>query len=74
MSDEPSVTPQAQVQGVIDDLQSIVDDNPGTPLADKIEDAAAKTQTALDELNKTPPDKPDDERPLRPSPAIMGSR
>ena len=49
MSDEPSVTPQAQIQGVIDDLQSIIDDNPGTPLA-------AKTQTALDELNKTPSD------------------
>ncbi len=67
MSDEPSVTPQAQIQEVIDDLQSIIDANPGTPLA-------AKTQTALDELNKTPSDKPDDERPLRPSPAIMGSR
>ena len=39
-------------------LQEITDDNPGTPLADKIEDALAKAKTACDELNKTPPDNP----------------
>ena len=41
---------------IIAQLQEIVDNNPGTPLADKIEDALAKAQTALDELNKEPPD------------------
>jgi hypothetical protein len=37
-------------------LQAIVDNNPGTPLADKVGDALAKAQTALHELTKTPPD------------------
>ena len=44
------------LQDVTVDLQEIVDNNPGTPLADKVEDALAKAQTALEELNKTPPD------------------
>ena len=37
-------------------LEQIVLDNSGTPLADKVEDALANAQTALDELTKTPPD------------------
>ena len=41
---------------VIAELQGIVDNNPGSPLADKVEDAAAKAATALEELSKTPPD------------------
>ena len=41
---------------VIDKLNDIINDNPGTSLADKLEDAVAKLQTALDELNKTSPD------------------
>ena len=45
-------TPQVAIQDLIDVLQAIVDTNPGTPLADKIEDVIAKLQTALDELNK----------------------
>ena len=40
----------------IDGLQAIVDSNPGTPLADKVEDALAKLQTALNELTENPPD------------------
>jgi hypothetical protein len=45
-----------EVEEVVGQLQQIVDDNPGTSLADKAEDALAKAQTALDELAKTPPD------------------
>ena len=47
---------QQAIQDVIDELQDITDNNPGTPVADKVEDSIAKLQTALDELNKTPPD------------------
>jgi len=36
-------------------IQGIMNSNPGTPLADKIEDVFAKVETALDELAKTPP-------------------
>lgn len=45
-----------EVEEVVRELQQIIDENPGTPLADKAEDALAKAQTALDELAKTPPD------------------
>jgi len=48
--------PAEATEEVIDALQAIVDSNPGTPLADKVEDAKAQAQTALDELNKEPPD------------------
>ena len=41
---------------VIEDLQEIINDNPGTPLADKLADAIASVETALEELNKEPPD------------------
>ena len=41
---------------MLDQLRDIVDANPGSPLADKVEDAAAKAYTALEELAKTPPD------------------
>ena len=44
------------LQGVAEALQRIIDNNPGTPLADKAEDALASAQTALDELDKTQPD------------------
>ena len=44
------------IEQLIDELQAIVDADPGTPLADKLEDALASVQTALDELNKEPPD------------------
>jgi len=44
------------IKASIDDLQDIVDIDPDTPLAAKAGDAQAKLQTALDELNKTPPD------------------
>ena len=37
-------------------LQDIVENNPGTPLADKVGNAAASLQTAAEELDKTPPD------------------
>ena len=37
-------------------MQGIVANNPGSPLADKVEDAKAKADTALEELEKTPPD------------------
>lgn len=36
----------------MEDLADLVDSNPGTPLADKIEDVIDKLLTAIDELNK----------------------
>ena len=44
------------IESVIDDLTSIMSANPGTPLADKVEDALATTQNALSELTKISPD------------------
>lgn len=44
------------LQQIVEVLWVIVECNPETPLAEKVDDAAAKTQTALDELAKTPPD------------------
>jgi YVTN family beta-propeller protein len=52
----PLVIPGQQLENACDDLQDIVDNNPGTPLADKVEDALGKCQTAKDELAKEPPD------------------
>jgi len=45
-----------QIELVVSDLENIISSNPGTPLADKLEDVKAKLQTALEELAKTPPD------------------
>ena len=44
------------LQETIAELQNVVDADPGTPLADKIEDVISKLDDALAELNKTPPD------------------
>ena len=41
---------------MINQLGVVVAANVGTPVADKVADAAAKAQTALMELDKTPPD------------------
>ena len=49
----PFLTPPQQIEALIGKLQGIVAGNPGTPLADKLEDAIAKLETALQELNKT---------------------
>jgi hypothetical protein len=48
--------PAELIERAIEVIQDIVDSNPGTPLADKLEDALHKVQTALDELTKSPPD------------------
>ena len=45
-----------EVEEVAGQLQQIIDESPGTPLADKAEDALDKALTTLDELAKTPPD------------------
>lgn len=47
---------RAALENVIDTLQVTINVNPGSPLADKIEDALAKSGTALEELYKIPPD------------------
>ena len=39
-----------------DELQAIVDGNPGTPLSDKIEDAVGKLSDVLGYLTQVPPD------------------
>ena len=46
----------AVIEDVLEDVQGLVDANPGTPLADKAEDVAGKLSAALAELAKTPPD------------------
>jgi len=51
-----SETPEEQVQNVSDELQAVIASTPGSPLADKLEDANAKVDTALVELAKSPPD------------------
>ena len=50
------VSPEQAIQNQVDVLQDIVDSDPGTPLADKVEGANDSLQTALEELDKTPPD------------------
>jgi hypothetical protein len=49
-------TPAQDIQNVIDVLQDIVDSNPGTLLAEALEDAIATLETALDALADEPPD------------------
>jgi hypothetical protein len=39
------------------DLDAIVRANRGTPLADKVEDSAAKVRSAISKLRQTPPDR-----------------
>ena len=53
---EHDIPPEQAIQNLIDEFISIVSENPGTQLADKVDDASASAQTALDEINKTPPD------------------
>ena len=47
---------QQPIAATIPELQEIVDNNPDTPLAAKLNNAIANLITALQELNKTPPD------------------
>jgi len=49
-------TPEEAVDEISVDLETIINANPGTPLADKLEDANALVENALVELNKMPPD------------------
>ena len=44
------------LEDVIDELQNIIDSDPGKEVVDKVEDALATVETALDERNKVPPD------------------
>ena len=53
---ERIVTIISLLQSVLNELQKLVNDNQGTPLADKLEDVKAKLQTALVELKKTTAD------------------
>jgi hypothetical protein len=46
-----------QTQDVINDLQDLIDADPGCPAADKLQDAVDKLQAVIVEFNKTPPDK-----------------
>lgn len=49
------VGPAEALQSVIDNLRAIVGANPGTPLADTVEDVLANAENALTKLSKTPP-------------------
>ena len=48
--------PLQAAENLIDDLARMIDERPGTAFADKLEDVADKTQAAIDELAKSPPD------------------
>ena len=48
--------PDFLIQKLINDLSAIIQANPNTKLADKMEDVLGSAQTALTELNKTPAD------------------
>jgi len=50
------IPPEQATQNLIGDLQVIVDDNPGTELADEVEDAIEDAQEAFNALTETPPD------------------
>lgn len=51
------LTPAQDLPNLSDVLQGIVDSNPGTSLADKVEDVISGVQDAITELAKTPPDR-----------------
>lgn len=52
----PPPPPPPPLEGALADLEGMVEDNPGTPLADKAEDAATQVHEALAELEKPSPD------------------
>jgi PKD repeat protein len=43
-------------QDLIEEIEEIIDNNPGTPLAEKMQDALDKLNEALEELSKEPPE------------------
>lgn len=51
------LTPEDAIQDIMDTLDDLIQSNPGTPLADKLEDVVSSLQDALGELNKNPPDR-----------------
>lgn len=51
------LTPEGAIQQVDDELDIIINANPGSSLADKLEDAQDKLEVVLEELGKTPPDR-----------------
>jgi hypothetical protein len=52
----PPPPPPPTLEDVRDELAGLVEDNPGTPLADKAEDAAKQLEEALSELARPAPD------------------
>jgi len=50
------ITLSQGLQNVNDELQDIIDANPGTGLEDKLEDCIGSIETAITELEKSPPD------------------
>ena len=50
------VTPDEQLEANLEDLESILDANPGSEVADEVEGASVLVDTALDELAKIPAD------------------
>ena len=50
-------TPEEAVENTEEVLQDLVDEAPESPLSDKFEDARARMLVALEELEKTPPDR-----------------
>jgi hypothetical protein len=48
--------PDEAIQNIIDGVQEIIDNNPYSDLADKLEDVISSLETALEEILKDPPD------------------
>lgn len=51
-----AITPHEKLRGLLDDIDIDIGKHSGTSLGAKLGDARIKFQTALDELNKVPPD------------------
>jgi hypothetical protein len=50
------LTPKAQLEGIADDLQHLIAGSPGTRRADRVEQVVDKVESAIEELEETPPD------------------
>jgi hypothetical protein len=50
------VTPKAQLEGIAADLRDLIAASPGTRRADRVQQVVDKVESAIDELDETPPD------------------
>ena len=50
------LTPKAQLEGIADDLDDLIEASPGTRRADRLEQVVDKVESAIAQLEETPPD------------------